>query len=301
MNTNLLDNAIALSLSISKIGTRRKVDSRKMQLREGQGDEPEKDSIGVSKELISSPSFDAITKLDNEFRNKIYRIALPNPLFRNGTYLIPVSLVESIDAMIEGYKVERQEKIELFLNDYTDAVYDARRRLGGLFDVGDYPSKESVSGSFSVVAQYIEIGLPSSLGAISPAIFQREKALFNEKLVSAAEEITAAMRESFKELVEHMVDRLKPGENGKQKIFRDSLVNNFREFMDTFSARNITNDEELESLVNKARQVLNGKSAGQLRSIDAIREQVVFGMESVKDSLSSMVADAPKRKFSFDD
>jgi hypothetical protein len=302
MSINLLDNAITLSVTISKIGTRRKVDSRKMVMRETEGEQqPDSDAIGVNKELISTPTFDAITKLDGDFRTRLYKLALPNPLFRNGTYLVPVSLLETIDEMIEAYKAERSIKIAAFLDDYATAVYDARSRLGGLFNPADYPDKESVKGSFSVTVQYIEIGIPSALGSISPAIFQREKDKFNEKLVSAAEEITAAMRESFNELINHMVDRLKPGADGKPKIFRDSLISNLKEFMDTFSARNITNDSDLETLVNKAREVLRGKSAGDLRNYDSIRENVVSGISKIKEQLSSMVIDAPKRKFNFDE
>ncbi|MCK9599055.1 MAG: hypothetical protein M0R06_08450 [Sphaerochaeta sp.] len=302
MSTNLLDNAIALSVTISKIGTRRKVDSRKMVMRETEGEQqPDSDAIGVNKELISTPTFDAITKLDGDFRTRLYKLALPNPLFRNGTYLIPISMLEQIDSMIENYKNERLSKIAAFIDDYNTAVYDAKSRLGGLFNPADYPDKESVKGSFSVTAQYIEIGIPANLGAISPAIFQREKALFNEKLISAAEEITAAMRESFNELINHMVDRLKPGADGKPKIFRDSLISNLKEFMDTFSARNITNDSDLENLVNKARDILGRKSAGDLRNYDSIRENVVSGISEIKEQLSGMVIDAPKRKFNFDE
>ncbi|MDD5060689.1 MAG: hypothetical protein PHN44_00190 [Candidatus Marinimicrobia bacterium] len=301
MNTNLLDNAIALSVTISKIGTRRKVDSRKVQIKESEGEQPESDAIAVNKELISCPSFDAITKLDGDFRTRLYKLALPNPLFRNGTYLIPVSMVEYIDEMVETYKNERANKISAFVADYRNAVTDARSRLGGLFNINDYPDIETVRGSFQVVAQYIEIGLPAALGSISPEIFNRERAAFNDKLVSAADEITAAMRESFKELVDHMVERLKPGADGKPKIFRDSLVNNFKEFMDTFSARNITNDTDLEALVSKAKDILGGKSAEDLRNYDSIRENVVSGISEIKEQLSGMVIDAPKRKFNFDE
>lgn len=298
---NLLNNAIALSVSISKIGTRKKVDSRKVQLKEEYGNTPDSDVIAVNKELLKSDSFDAIVKYDNEFRNNLYKLSLPNPLFRNGTYLVPVGLIERIDAMIENYKSNRSILVNNFIADYNDAVYRARETLNGLFNINDYPAIDAVRESFQVSTQYIEIGLPTQLGAFSPEIFRREREAFNEKLVSASEEITAAMRESFSELINHMVERLKPGENGKQKIFRDTLVSNLRDFMETFNARNITNDEDLQKLVDRAREVLNGKSANDLRSIDSIREQVSNGMQEIKNSLSGMVVDAPKRKFSFDD
>lgn len=298
---SILTNAVALSVNISKIGTRKKVDSKKMKLREEEGNQPDQSSIAVNKELISTPSFDAIIKLDNTFRSELYKLTLPNPLFRSGTYLIPVDLIEKIDNLIETYKEKRNEKISKFINDYDNAVYAACERLGGLFNINDYPDPDTVKRSFQVSSQYIEIGLPTKLDAFSPEIFKREKERFNDKLVSASEEITAAMRESFKQLIDHMVERLKPGDNGKPKIFRDSLVTNLREFMENFNARNITNDEELEKLVTKAKNILGTKSANDVRCYDNIKNEVVSKMTEIKDTLSGMVMDAPKRKFKFDD
>ena len=301
LQSNILNNAVALSVNISKIGVRRKVDSRKVQLKEGEGEQPDKSAIAVNKELISTPSFDAITKLDNEFRSALYKLALPNPLFNSGTYLIPANLIERIDDMIEQYKIERDSKVQSFINDYDTAVYTARSRLGGLFNPNDYLNKETVRESFQVSSQYMEIGLPTQLNNFSPDIFKREKERFQEKLISASEEITAAMRENFKELIDHMVERLKPGSDGKPKIFRDSLINNLREFMENFNARNITDDKDLDNLVSQARAVLNGKTPDQLRTMNDVKGQVLTGMNEIKEKLSEIVIDAPKRKFNFDD
>lgn len=298
---SILNNTVALSITISKLGVRRKVDSRKIELKEGEGEQPDKTAIAVNKELLSVPSFDAITKLDNEFRNSLYRLALPNPLFRNGTYLIPVDLIDKIDNMIESYKIERNLKVSFFLDDYDDAVKSAQTRLGGLFNSADYYDKDTVKSSFRVSSQYMEIALPTQLNLFSPEIFKREKERFQQKLVSASEEITAAMRESFKELVDHMVERLKPGEDGKPRIFRDSMVNNLRDFMETFNPRNITNDTELEKIVNQAKTILNGKSAKDLRNITDVKKSVLSGMTEIKKQLSEMVTNAPIRKFKFDD
>lgn len=299
--SDFINKSIALSVNTSKIGVRRKVDSRKMQLKDGNGNQPDERSIAVNKELISCESFDAIGKLDGEFRNNLYKLALPNPLFKNGTYLIPLGLIEEIDTMIENYKNNRDTLVNDFIDEYDNSVENAKERLGGLFVASDYPSKEVVARSFNVSSQYIEIGIPEKLGVIAPEIFQKEKKAFQEKLTLAADEITAAMRESFQELVNHMIERLQPDEQGNTKIFRDSLVRNFREFMDTFNARNITNDEELQKLVDQARSVLNGKSASDLRNNDDVKTQVSNGMNQIKNSLTNMIMNSPRRKFKLDD
>ena len=59
------------------------------------------------------------------------------------------------------------------------------------------------------------------------------------------------------ELVQHLVERLQPGADGKPKVFRDSLVRGMEEWLSDFSARNLAQDGELSSLVERARELLH--------------------------------------------
>jgi hypothetical protein len=298
--TNVFEKSVAVSLEIGRIGTRKKVQKGKMVLKEGEGEQPDQNSVAASKELIDSKEFDAIVSLDNLIRNEISRLALPSH-FRAGIYLVPIATVEKIDEMIRKYKEMRMELIEKFLASYKQSVIDAQNRLGGLFNINDYSSMEAIRESFQVNYSYLDLGLPKNLGTISNEIFQREQAIFNEKMVTAANEIQAGLRQAFKDLVDHMADRLKPGDDGKPKIFRDSLVKNLADFLETFKYRNITDDNELSGLVDRAKELLRGKNADVLRNSETFRDEVSKGLNDIKSSLSSMVVDAPRRKFSFDD
>jgi hypothetical protein len=298
--SNLFEKSIALSLEIGKIGTRKKVSRGKMVLREGEGEQPDQEAIGVSKELIDSPEFDAITQLDGSIRNELAKLSLPSP-FRKGIYLIPLNLVQRVDAKISNYKSDRAQLIDAFINSYAEAVFSARARLGGLFNGDDYAAAEDVRAAFTVESNYMDLGLPKQLGTINKEIFEREAKAFEAKLTSAADEIQAAMRIAFKELIEHMADRLKPGEDGKPRIFRDTLVLNLKEFMDNFAARNIADDADLKALVDQASAILGNKSAEELRKSPAYRQDIAKGLSTIKEKLDGMVVCAPIRKFSFDD
>jgi hypothetical protein len=295
---NIFEKSIAFTMEAGKIGVRRKVNSSMMEVKNTE-DQPDPKAIAVNKEIISCKEFDAIGSLDSSIRLYLYRKALPAP-FRRGTYLIPMSMVEQVDQVVDAYKQNRESLVTLFLSVYEKEVEEARQRLGTLYNSADYPPLDAVRGSFYVNTSYLQLGVPSTLNQLSPEIFQREQAAFKNKLASAAEEIQQALRTSFLELVEHMKDRLAPSEDGKQKTFRDSLVMNMREFLNDFTARNIADDAELEKLVNQARSVLNGTTPDKLRNSDSLREQIATNMEGIKNSLSTMITNAPRRKFNLD-
>lgn len=298
--SNIFEKSMAVSLEIGRIGIRKKVKRGKMVLKDGEGAQPDENAIGTSKELIDSKEYDAIVSLDNSIRATISGYALPAH-FKAGIYLVPVSMIEEIDDMISKYKVQRENLVGEFLKTYKQSVKEAQTRLGGLFDANDYDSITDIADAFTVEYSYIDLGLPKNLGSINGEIFKREQQAFNDKMINAAEEIQQGLRQAFRDLIEHMAERLQPGEDGKKKIFRDSLITNLAEFMERFKSRNITDDDELATLVDKARELLKGKNAEILRDSEMFRQQVNAGLGEIKTALNGMVTDAPRRKFSFDD
>jgi hypothetical protein len=299
--SNIYEKSLALCIETTKVGISKKVSKGSMMLRENLGEQPDESSVAVSKELISCKEFDSILKLDAAVRANILKLAVPSK-FKKGIYLIPLACVDAVDRLIESYKSERLAMVESFVAVYKDAVIEAKFRLGGLFNIDDYINVEDVRDSFSVSSSYIDLGLPSNLSNISPEIFKREQEEFKIKMNSAADEIQQALRIAFKDLVDHMAERLTPDpEQSKPKVFRDSLIFNLREFMDSFNSRNITDDKELQDIINQAKGIIGNRSAEELRSMSSVRESVKNGLEEIKGKLNGMVTVAPIRKFNFND
>jgi len=122
-----------------------------------------------------------------------------------------------------------------------------------------------------------------------------------EQFEVAQQEITTALREGFAEIVGAMVDRLTVAPGEKQKIFRDSLVENFSEFFNTFNQRNIMEDADLASVVEKAKALLAGVTPDKLRSNSEMREKIRTDMQSVKASLDTMLVERASRKFTLEE
>ena len=114
----------------------------------------------------------------------------------------------------------------------------------------------------------------------------------------ARETAMAALRQEFAEIVSAMCERLTPSADGKQKVFRNSLVGNFQEFFEGFLNRNVFEDAELTELVNRAKSVLNGTDPETLRSSPLHAESIRTSMSEVKESILKAIQDRPGRKIS---
>ena len=141
-------------------------------------------------------------------------------------------------------------------------------------------------------------GVPTALNDISPELVAQEQAVMREQMQAASEKIQVALRSAFAQLVSHMVNILTPGPDGKYKKFFGTNLESLREFIGTFSARNITEDAELAALVTKAEGILGGNSIERFRDEDSFKENVRTEMLKVEAALSPLVSTAT-RKFNF--
>ena len=81
------------------------------------------------------------------------------------------------------------------------------------------------------------------------------------------------------------------GANGeKVKIFRDSAVTKMIGFLDAFEKRNLTDDGEMLSIVQKARALMAGVDPQTLRENGTVREIVTKGFEELRGSIDGLLS-----------
>lgn len=292
--TTIFDRAICLSVELRKPSNRRAGDLTKVTT------DADPEMLGLSKRLFDSDEFQRIGRIDSETRRYLKKRCLPSPL-RAGIYLVPIPLVEQVDARLRHYFALRAEAIEGFLLTYPQSIDEARDRLNSQFDQSDYPDIEQLRAAFSAHSQYLTFGVPEQLASLNSDLFDRAKEEAAARWTEAADQIQLALRQAMQELVAHMVDRLTPGEDGKKKLFMSSTLENVTDFLETFKARNITDDHELESLVTQAQAVLAGADVDAIRKNENFRAELREQFAQVQESLDRMVTVAPSRKFYFDE
>lgn len=289
--TSVMERAFMLQLEFGRFGTTKKAPLGMVSV------DADKDLLSLRKRVIKCPEYDAVVAHDREIKKWIENVSVPFPV-RHGTYLIPIPMVQTVQETLLRLSEERTALIEAFLLVYPQVTADIEVNLRQMYNGADYPSVSDVRARFKLEWQFMDYGVPGRLKQLNQALFQAEQAKMQAKISEATEVMQQALRESMLGMVEHMVDRLTPSEDGKKKIFKASAVTSFQEFLTTFSNRNLTNDTALDGLVAQAKQLLNGVDADQIRSQDGLRDALATGFSAIKDAMDGMVINRG-RKISF--
>lgn len=288
--------AICLDVQLKRPGNRKSIGAGSIEA----GD-TDKKMLSVAKKLLNSEEREKIEKLDQEIRKYLYNTSIPFHL-KNGIYMIPVKILTQVEGKLKLYREVREQLIQAFLEAYPKALSEAKEALGGLFDARDYLPVPEMARRFSMTWRYFTFDTPESLSEISAELWEEEREKAAKNWEAAQEEIRVALRASMADLVNHMVDKLsEPEEEGKKKIFRNTMVSNFNDFLELFAPKNITNDTELENLVEQARMLMQGVEPDDIRKNADVKTMLRDGMSDIKKQLDEMLVDAPTRFLQFEE
>ena len=256
--------------------------------------------LRLSKTILQSNELKAIGVFDREVRTWIKARALPSP-FQKGIIILPVRLVEAIMQKIDSARVEREQLISAFLAAYDRCKTEAQEKLGSAFDERDYPDQEAVKNSFFFDATVFEMSTPGKLKAISKELYQMELTRMQNLWTEASAAVTGVLLQELRKMTAHIKDRLTPSADGKQKIFRDSVVDNFTTWLELFKSRNITGDAELVDIVDRAKELISGIDAKELRDNKGLRAQLATDFSGLTDRLDQAIISAPIRSIDLED
>lgn len=285
------ENAVAFVFTIHGWGNRKVADKSKVETK------MDKKMLSATKKLVDSMELKDVYDHIYKTKNWIIGKAVPS-FFREGLYLFDIRMVKEVEDYLSKRKEELEEIISKFLSIYPEQIKLAKDLLGDQYKTSDYPSIGYLRNAFGFEYQWIAFDIPKGL---PKDIYNAEKEKAEKLWTDAAEQIAMSLREAFRELITHAVEKLTSEKGGKTKIFRDSLTENIVEFIDTFKNRNLTNDKELEELTEKAKKILKGVDADDLRKDEEIRSVVQKGFKEIEKQLGGMIIEKPSRKFNFED
>lgn len=289
IKSELLKNSVAFSMTFSRWGNLRRGNKEMVET------DADKTMLRLSKRLVNSEEYDNIVKLQNRARKWVEDRTVPS-FFHRGVYLVSLNSIEKVEDYLNNVKKTMGELVEEFLSQYRVQIVEAREGLGSQFNESDYPSPEYLRNSFDINWKWVTFDVPENL---PETIFNAEREKAEKAWEEASESIKQALRESFMKLISHAKEKLTPIPGEKQKIFRDSLIENIEDFLRTFNNRNIVNDTDLQGLVEKARDIL--VNPDNLRKDVSLRAKVAADFSEIERNLDAMIITKPSRKFSFDD
>lgn len=259
--------------------------------------------VRMTKYIIDDPAYRAIGNLDRRVKAQLGKIGLPVSRYLKGVVLIPFSLIERAEDILERYQEDRKAAVLALQAAFPTLMAQAQSKLDTMYDPSDYPDAAQIPERFSVSIQYLTFDLPGALGSISERARQRAFAEGEHKLQAAVDEVQQYLRQTLAGLVTQLRDRLTPDPvTGEAKVLQTRTMTNLLEFMDTFAARNrVAQDGQLESLVTQAKQLLAGVEAPELRSDEALRHVVRTGLEDIAQRMDGLLVKKPTRKYNWDE
>ena len=154
-----------------------------------------------------------------------------------GVRLIRQQDRDAFNRRMHQFKAELEAAVLNLDRHYAELRGVAQRRLGSLYNPGDYPA--SLRGLFDVDWDFPSVEPPDYLMRLNPQLFEQERARMQARFDEAVHLAEQAFVSELGKLVEHLVERLTGTEDGQRKTFRDSAVTNLTEFFERFRALNV--------------------------------------------------------------
>jgi hypothetical protein len=240
---------------------------------------------------LKHPAYRAVATVRSEASGYWRTVTLPFP--EAGIRLLPQSSLRLFAQTMQTYRERLQEAARELSSQYDTIKSEAQRRLGTLYNASDYPT--TLDGLFDLEVTYPAIEPPQYLVSLHPEVYQQEQARVRERFESAVELAEQAFATELQRLTAHLAERLTGLHDGQPKVFRDSAVENLREFFERFRRLNIRSSPELDALVEEAQQVITGIEPQQLRDSVRLRQMVARDFEQIQASVGEMLVDRPRR------
>jgi hypothetical protein len=253
----------------------------------------DRELLSASKLILDTrnPAYRAVAAVRSEASSYWRTVTLPFP--EAGIRLLPQNSLSLFANTMAGYREKLQEAALELSAQYDTIKQEAQRRLGTLFNASDYP--QTLDGLFDLEVSYPTIEPPAYLMALQPDVYQQEQARVRERFESAVELAEQVFATELQKLVSHLAERLTGLHDGQPKVFRDSAVENLREFFQRFRQLNIRSNPELDALVEQAQQTITGIEPQQLRDSVRLRQMVANDFEQIQASVGEMLVDRPRR------
>lgn len=282
----------AVRVSFTWFGTRKSLSSdQKAQAAESFGAQGK--FLTAGKKLLDSshPAFKAVTAIRGQAIHLWKGMSLPFP--EPGIRLIRQQDVSVFDQQMAEHQTQLAEAVNHLDDQFEELRSAARKRLGSLYAAEDYPA--SLRGLFGIIWDYPSVEPPDYLRRLDPQLYEQEcqrvSSRFDDALRLAEEGFLAELNR----LVSHLAERLSGQEDGKPKIFRDTAVENLREFFGRFRKLSVRSISELDAVVEQAESLLKGVAPQDLRNDQSRRQQVVSRLSGIQATLDGLMIDRPRR------
>lgn len=262
--------------------------------------DPDQDRMQVRKKTLDCSEVVRIKKMETRVRSYLEVKCVPSMVYKKGVVLLPLRSLDEVYIQLRIFQQELSVLVETLIQVYDIRKAEARSSLGELFSEKDYPTPDQLRDMIKIYWVPRARGVPQTLREFRAEIFAEEQAKVVDLCRQEYDYVRQLLRVDMNRMVDHLVDVLTPGPQGERKVFKDSTVDNIQRFLAEFDARNITDDDQLATVVARCREVLNGVDPKDLRKSSMVSHNVRDGLQEVQRLIRDQVTTA-NRQYDWDD
>ncbi len=244
--------------------------------------------------LIESRAHAAVEKASFAFLGGIARF-VPNACLDD--------LLPQLRTLEQDFLAEKQRFLDEYGQLRDQSLNEWRRAAATMSDDPDvlfaavassFPSAGTVASRFGFQTHLYQIAVPENIQS-ELADFAEQEARqaasaqageqIREQVNVFIRDAVATMREQTAKLCDEMVHSMETGSS----LVHQKTLNRLTKFIDEFSSLNFAGDQELEHMLDDARQRLLSRSAEEYRDDRFARSQLVRGLSSLADKAREMV------------
>ncbi len=287
-----VQQTIYLDVTFHRPGVKRKGDLTKVQT------QADKSQLRLSKNIVNSPAYTALVKVQRDFRKWLKARSVWSPL-RRGIARLPVPLIGKIYDRLDHIEKLYMKRANEFLEEYPSLVQKAKEDLKDQWNAANYPSLERLGAAFWVERRLFDLARPSE-SKLGPKVASQENLRAAAEIEQDFLMVKAALRLTLRSLVDHLAERLAPAADGSKKQFGNTTVGKLVEFVELLPFRNVVDDTALAECANQAKKLLEGYTPEDFKSNDddgaALRAHVSSKLFEIKGVLDGLVEEMPERQ-----
>lgn len=240
-----------------------------------------------NKDLINKDYLAPIKSIETQARAYLYQMTVP--WGDDDSRLLAVKRHMDFSSKMSGYGALFDAEAQTLMDKWDDVVAEAKRRLGALYDAGQYPTNGALKSKFKFRVGYTPVPVAGDLRVSLDADQLDEiKARIEEDSGQALRAVHSEAWERLYEKVEHMADRLA---DPKSRVF-ESLVDNLRDLCDILPDLNFTDDPRLDKAVGLVKAHLLVPVA-QLRDVPVVKENTAVAARKIATAMAGWMAKKP--------
>jgi hypothetical protein len=193
-------------------------------------------------------------------------------------------------AAIREYESKISSLVEAGMREFDNLIEKEKVRLGGLYDVNDYPAPDVLAGKYKIA---LEISPIPNSDHFRVELHDEEVAKIKEDIDKVINnKVNAAMKDAWQRLynaVYHMAERVYTRHlNPDAKLF-ESVIENIVTVCDILPKLNITDDPELERMTQEIRAKLTGYNVEELKEDAEVRKDAMLKATDILKQMEGYV------------